>query len=117
MHHQTKVTYTLRKLLLMGKLKWLGATKVKFLRPLRKFWNRSRMQKFSIKTVKPENGHVSINFVAAGNTANSVLNIALVQKKSTTEIEAGENRGVTLTNYNVVRQFKTFNTMAITQSL
>ena len=35
------------------------------------------------------------------------MNIALIQKKATTEIKAGENGGVTLTNYNVVRNFKT----------
>ena len=61
----------------------------------------------SIKTAIPENEKVNISFVASGNTGNSVLNIALVEKKTTTEIKAGENGGVTLTNYNVVRNFKT----------
>ena len=35
------------------------------------------------------------------------MNVALVQNKITTSIKSGENGGVTLTNYNVVRNFKT----------
>ena len=45
----------------------------------------------------------------SGNIDKSVLNIALVEKKTTTDIKAGENGGATLTNYNVVRNFKTIN--------
>ncbi len=33
----------------------------------------------------------------------------MVQNKITISIKAGENKGVTLTNYNVVRNFKTIN--------
>ena len=61
----------------------------------------------SIKTAKAENGQVNINFVASGNTGSSVLNIALIQNRAMTEIKAGENVGVTITGYNVVRNFKT----------
>jgi len=41
------------------------------------------------------------------NKNNSTLNIALVQAKITTPIKAGENNGLNLTNYNIVRSFKT----------
>ena len=67
------------------------------------------MQLFRLKHVKAENGKANISFDASGNIGNSVLNIALVEKKTTTDIKAGENGGVTLTNYNVVRNFKTIN--------
>ena len=40
------------------------------------------------------------------------INIALVQNKVTTAIKAGENNGVTLTNYNVVTNFKTVSSIA-----
>ena len=40
------------------------------------------------------------------------INIALVQNKVTTAIKAGENNGVTLTNYNVVRNFKRISSIA-----
>jgi hypothetical protein len=60
----------------------------------------------SINNAKQENGKVTINFTASGKTNNSDLNIALAEKKAITNIKAGENGGVTLTNYNVVRNFK-----------
>jgi hypothetical protein len=61
----------------------------------------------SIKKVLTENGKLHINFDALGNTENYILNIALIEKKTITEVKAGENGGATLTNYNVVRDFKT----------
>ncbi len=66
----------------------------------------------SIKTVKAENGKADINFDVSGNIANSVLNVALVEKKTNTSVNAGENGGATLTSYNVVRSFKTINKIA-----
>jgi hypothetical protein len=66
----------------------------------------------SIKTVKAENGKANINFDISGNAGNSILNIALVEKKTSTDVKAGENGGTTLTNYNVVTNFKTINKVA-----
>ncbi len=73
----------------------------------------------SIKTVKAESGRLpdgqgkaNINFDVSGNIGNSVLNIALVQKQTTTNVKAGENGGATLTSYNVVTNFKTINRVA-----
>ncbi len=63
----------------------------------------------SVKMVKAENGKANVSFDISGNTANSVLNVALVEKKTITSVKAGENSGATLTNYNVVRNFKTIN--------
>ncbi len=70
----------------------------------------------SIKTVKVEKarlpdgqGKANITFDVSGNITNSVLNVALVEKKTTTSVKAGENGGATLINYNVVRNFKTIN--------
>ena len=97
------------QIIINGQTEMVGSNESKIAAALKKVLEQEPSADISIKTVKPENGQVSINFVAAGNTANSVLNIALVQKKATTEIKAGENGGVTLTNYNVVRKFKTLN--------
>ncbi len=74
----------------------------------------------SINSVKFENarppdgqGKANINFDVSGNAANSVLNVALVEKKTTTNVKAGENGGATLTNYNVVTNFKTMNKVSV----
>jgi hypothetical protein len=90
-----------------GQSEMVGSNDHKISGEVKKVLTQDPVAALSIKTVKQENGLANINFVASGNTGNSVLNIAIVQKKTITEIKAGENRGVTLTNYNVVRNFKT----------
>ena len=65
--------------------------------------------KLSIDTLSSGNRAVQIKYEVVGNTGNSVLNIAIVEKKITTTVSAGENNGATLTSFNVVRNFKTIN--------
>jgi hypothetical protein len=50
---------------------------------------------------------IKINYVLEGNFKGCTINFALVSLKETTAIERGENKGLTLTNENVVRQFAT----------
>ena len=95
------------QLVINGQSEMVGSDENKISSALKKVLAGEPDAALSIKTVKQENGQVNINFVASGNTGNSILNIALIQKKAITEIKAGENGGVTLTNYNVVRNFKT----------
>ncbi|MES2005919.1 MAG: DUF1223 domain-containing protein [Bacteroidota bacterium] len=54
-------------------------------------------------------GKNMINFHYTTNvtTQDAVLNVALIQREATTQIKAGENEGVTLTNHNIVRSFIT----------
>ena len=51
------------------------------------------------------NRQLQIQYTIDGNTANTMLNTAIIQYKTITKIKGGENGGVTLTNYNVVRSF------------
>ena len=53
--------------------------------------------------------HMSKVFVAYSikNTKGQLLNVALVQKKTTTNVKNGENKGRKLSHTNVVRDFKT----------
>ena len=95
------------QLIINGQSEMVGSDESKVSATLKEVFQQEAASKVSIKSLKPENGQVNITFAAEGSIANSVLNIALVQKKATTEIKAGENGGVTLTNYNVVRNFKT----------
>lgn len=95
------------QLVINGQSEMVGSDEGKISATVKKVLAQEPNAELSIKTLKPANGQISINFVASGNTGNTILNIALIQKKATTEIKAGENGGVTLTNYNVVRNFKT----------
>jgi hypothetical protein len=51
------------------------------------------------------NRQLQIQYTIDGNTANTMLNTAIIQYKTITKIKGGENGGITLTNYNVVRSF------------
>jgi len=53
---------------------------------------------------------VQVHYTISGNISHATLNAALVQYKTITKINAGENGGATLTDYNIVRQF--FSTQA-----
>jgi hypothetical protein len=50
---------------------------------------------------------MDLHYQVSGADADDLLQIALAQKKLTTNIRAGENKGVVLTNHNVVRTFLT----------
>ena len=95
------------QLVINGQTEMIGSDEGKISATITKVLSVPSDDAIYIKNVKIENGTANINFDASGNTGNSVLNIALVEKKTTTDIKAGENGGVTLTNYNVVRNFKT----------
>ena len=53
------------------------------------------------------NARFHLSVVETKGGKEGVLNIALVQKEVTTHIKAGENKGVTITNHNIVRSFNT----------
>ena len=67
--------------------------------------------------IATDGNKVSLRYSLSGKINNAVVNIALVQKKTTTSIKAGENKGVTLTNYNVVRNFKTIDSLSAGENM
>jgi len=52
-------------------------------------------------------GAITLDFAAVGAPAESVLNVAIVERSATTSVSAGENAGKTLRHANVVRSFTT----------
>ena len=90
-----------------GQNEMVGSNEIKIAATVNKILALEPDAELTIKTVKPESGQAHISFVVSGAISNSLLRIALVQKKATTQIKAGENGGATLTNYNVVINFKT----------
>jgi hypothetical protein len=97
------------QLVINGQTEMIGSDADKISNTIKKVFAEQPEATLSIKTIKAENGKANISFDASGNISHSVLNVALVEKKTTTDVKRGENGGVTLTNYNVVRNFKTIN--------
>jgi hypothetical protein len=60
----------------------------------------------AIDSVKEKNTTVSFSATLNGDIDDAVLNIALVQKETTSMVTAGENDGRKLKHHNVVRSFK-----------
>lgn len=95
------------QLVVNGQSEMIGSDANKISNAINKVFAEQPEAVLSVKAVKTENGKADISFDATGKISNSLLNVALVEKKTTTDIKGGENGGVTLANYNVVRSFKT----------
>jgi len=66
-----------------------------------------KKETISVQDFTVEKNEIRFHYKAANTSKDEVLNIALVQKQATTNIKAGENKGVTITNHNIVRSFAT----------
>lgn len=93
------------QLIINGEKEMVGSDEDKIASTIKQLQKPSSSQ-INIEEIKNSGNSISINYSVTGKRNNSVVNIALVQNKITTSIKAGENEGVTLTNYNVVRNFK-----------
>ena len=94
------------QLIINGEKEMVGSDADKIARTVKQLQQPSSSQ-IIIDEIKTDKNQVSVTYSVKGKFNKSVVNIALVQNKVTTSIKAGENNGVTLTNYNVVRSFKT----------
>ncbi len=106
---QLKSSVYTPQLVINGQTEMIGSDAGKITSTLNKIFAEQPDAAISIKKLTPENGEVNISFNTSGNSGNTTVNIALVEKQATTAIKAGENGGATLTNYNIVRKFKTLN--------
>ena len=95
------------QLIINGESQMVGSDAKKIDNTLKKAWSQDTNSDISIQHVSISNGKATINYTISGNTGNFLLNIAIVEKRTITNIKSGENGGVTLSGTNVVRNFKT----------
>ena len=100
------------QVIINGEKEMVGSDENKIAQTIKQFQKEQSTSQIIIDEINTDNNIVSVTYFLKGKFNNSVINVALVQKKITTSIKAGENKGVTLTNYNVVRNFKTINSFA-----
>ncbi len=100
------------QIIINGEKEMVGSDEDKISDAIKYFQKAPSSTQIIIDEIKTENNKLFITCSCKGKDINSVLNIALVQNKITTLIKAGENEGVTLTNYNVVRNFKTIHSFS-----
>ena len=95
------------QLIINGQKEMVGSDEDKIADAIKQFQSEAVSSKIIIDGVTTDGNTISVAYSLQNRPANSVMNIALVQNKAVTSIKAGENNGVTLTDYNVVRSFKT----------
>jgi len=99
------------QLIINGQVALIGSDAGKIAATLNKIFSEQPIATLSIQKPATENGNVIVKYEATGNTKNAILNIAVVEKQAVTPVKGGENMGATLTDYNVVRNFKTIDSI------
>jgi hypothetical protein len=92
------------QLIINGEKEMVGSQRDLILKEISQYSDRNTV---NIKIVSSTiiGNKLEVEYNITGADQNGVLNIALVQQKAQTNIKAGENRGLNITNYNVVRSF------------
>ena len=93
------------QLIINGEREMIGSDADKISKALEVTAKQAPISNINIDSVQVGNNKATINYTIRGSEKNVNLNIALVQTEVTTSIKAGENSGLNLTNYNVVRYF------------
>jgi hypothetical protein len=94
------------QLIINGQTEMVGGDAAKIASTVQEILNQQPEALLTIKNAKVADGNLDISFTASGRTDHSQLNVVLVEKKTITKINAGENGGATLTDYNIARNFK-----------
>lgn len=105
---QLQSVYT-PQLIVNGQKQFIGSNQQEIANAIDMALNENADATLSIADVAINGNAITFNYTTSINMENILLHAALVQTKVFTNIKAGENRGVKLTNYNVVRDFATTN--------
>lgn len=99
-------TYT-PQLILNGQKELVGSDENSIGSIVNNFLKENASVTISASTPAITSNKITVPYSLDKMMSNSNINAALVQDNVVTNIRAGENKGVKLTNYNVVRDFKT----------
>ncbi|MEP6615990.1 MAG: DUF1223 domain-containing protein [Ginsengibacter sp.] len=95
------------QLVVNGREEMIGSDENKIEKAIEKFKAERTGTQLTIDSVKTGDSKISVTYTVDGNVINSVLQVALIQNSATTSIRSGENRGLQITNNNIVRTLTT----------
>ena len=95
------------QLIINGKKQLVGSDKNNIATITSEFLKEKSPVIIKLTAIKTAENKVEVNYTLNKILPHSAINAALVQRNVITQIKAGENRGLKLNNYNVVRDFKT----------
>jgi hypothetical protein len=90
-----------------GATEFVGSDESRLRNALRNALGRSSKENVSIPRVMLDHDKVEIDYHTEGNTANTSLLVALVQKNAVSKVLKGENEGRTLSHVQIVRDLET----------
>ena len=95
------------QLIINGQKQLVGSDENKIAAITNGFLKEKSTVTIKIAAIKTGDDKIVVDYIVNDTLSNSSVNAVLVQRNIITQIKAGENRGVELNNYNVVRDFKT----------
>jgi hypothetical protein len=111
----TESVYT-PQLIINGETELVGSYDHEIEQKTTEYLNGKSEDNIEISGVDVSDKKVKVDYIVSNTSSGMVINAALAQKHIVTNIKAGENRGVKLDNYNVVRDFKTQKITAVSGS-
>lgn len=105
------------QLIINGRKELVGSNEAAIAETVSDFLNETASVTINVSNKIVEGNTVKIGYIINNNIAHSSINAALVQAKLVTHIRAGENRGLQLNNYNVVRDLTTMHLTNTTGNL
>jgi hypothetical protein len=102
----TESVYT-PQLVINGEKEMVGSDVEKIKAVVNSAADEKPLIQFNILNTRIRSNKVTVQYKIEGEKSNLLVHAALVESKVYTNIKAGENRGVKLFNYNVVRDFVT----------
>jgi hypothetical protein len=89
-----------------GQTEMIGSNETGLASAVNKSLSEVSSTQINISNIQSVNTEVTFDYDLQNKAEKAVLNVALVQNKIITSIKRGENEGLNLSNYNVVRSFK-----------
>ena len=93
------------ELVVNGEYELVGSNRGEAESAIKKILKEKSEVKLTINNVNINKGNVDFTVISQGDVKNTTLLVALVQKKAVMKVNAGENKGATLSHINVVRFF------------
>ena len=90
-----------------GKWETVGSKETQLKQYINKALAQSNTASLQITEISQNGKTLTISYAYEGSKVATALHFAIVQNKATTHIKAGENDGVTLNNFNIVRSWQT----------
>jgi hypothetical protein len=93
------------QLIINGEFEMVGSNKSTAETDIKNVLKNKAEVEVKVEEVRKENNKLSIDCILSGNTYQTDVMVALVQKHAEMKIKGGENRGAKLSHTNVVRSF------------